>query len=398
MNWNFFSLVGYLSVLLWACVPVLWLMPRWRKRWRWSCSLALVLILLSFVFAKINSQLHVNLIKLDPNTLNTVQQTRQESKLKAAEKDRGADVAQIRYAEDSSGDFLDKAGMEQSERKFIDQQEQASDPEWKKAKKSRSSETTPDNDLDSQLGGKEAVQGMKSETLEQTEGPSPIFMTEAGMAMANRLDGLNLSVIRILIWIGILMVVFDYLKRANVYADALPPLALPSAWLNSMTPIPALVVRPDPPRRNLLKELACLVKRGDSFVYLTDDPQTAAEIPSSLPRIGKKWQQVDVLPVTGKVITDDFVFEALWFGRCCFVVDSADRADRILIRFLELMEERKKVRAHAAQTVHVVWNLNRPPPEPLTLAFERLAKLTGFSLFVCHGPRSTTADEGTSSD
>ena len=100
----------------------------------------------------------------------------------------------------------------------------------------------------------------------------------------------------------------------------------------------------------------------------------------------------------GSEISDDFIFEALWYGRSCFVVDSADRADRMLERFLELLEERKKVRARVAQTVHVVWDAMHPLSESQTLAFARLAKSTGFSLFVCRNSQPSATQESQRND
>ena len=76
---------------------------------------------------------------------------------------------------------------------------------------------------------------------------------------------------------------------------------------------------------------------------------------------------MDVLRVDGwrTRIDDDFVFEALWFGRSSFVVDSAARAEQMLSRFIELLEKRKTTRARVSQTVHIVWDLKTPIPEAI---------------------------------
>lgn len=388
MNWNYFSLIGYLSVLLWVAVPLLWLIHRRRKRSRWLCPMALVLALVAFAFARINSETHVNRIELDRSGQMAEQRAgeraREEAKRKAAEDGRGEEVAQIRFAEDASGDFLDKAGMDEADLKYLENLNQSSAPEWKKAKKTRGEQTTQDDDLEAMLGGKEAVEGMESDALQEAEERPPVLMSDAGMAMAHRLDGLNLKAAVVMIVLAVLMVVLDYLGRANVYAVASRPLPLPSAWLNGLTPPPPVESRPVPARRSMTAELAWLVKRGDSFVYLTETPATAAGVPSSLPRFGKRWWPVDVLSVAGETISDDFIFEALWYGRSCFVVACPVRAERMLARFLELMEERKKVRARTAQTVHLVWALSSPLSSPQQQdLLARLAQATGFRLFLC---------------
>jgi hypothetical protein len=390
MNWNYFSLIGYLSVLLWVSVPVLWAMNRLRRTSRWLCPIALGVAVLAFAFAKVNSKTHVNRIEPDLSGQVAELQAREEAKRKAAEDGRGEDVAQIRFAEDASGDFLDKAGMDQADLKYMESVSQSSEPEWKKAKKakkSRSSGGEEDGDLDSMLGGDKAITGVETDKLEEGAGPEPILMKDSDMARAHRLDGMNLTVSKVLIALAVLMVVFDYLRRANIYQIASRPFPLPSAWVNGFTPHPPVVVRPASARRSMMEELAWLAKRGDSFVYVTDDDQAAAGILSSLPRLGKSRGPVDVMHVTaeGCEISDDFIFESLWYGRGCFVVNSADRAERMLARFLGLLEERKKVRARVSQTAHVVWDAKHPLSGPQTIAFARLAKATGFSWFECSG-------------
>jgi len=384
MNGNTFSFLGYLSVLLWLGVPVLWLIRLRFKRSQWLCPAALVLALIALVFAKINSETHVNRIEPDRSAQMAEQQAALQAKRKAAEETRGDAVADVRFAEDGATDFLDKAGMDEAELKYMERSGAEAEPEWRKTKKRRGASDKADGSLDSVLGGDEAVQGVDATALEKEEELQPILMSEAGMAMAHRLDGLNLTVIRILILLAVLMLVIDYLARINVHAQAVMPLPLPSAWANLVTPIPPVVARSTPVRRDIVGELAWLAKRGDCFVCLTDNAAEAARIPSSLPRLGKKWLPVDVLRVDGDRITDDFVFEGLWYGRSCFVVDSSDRAIRLFSRFIDLLEERKKVRARVSQTVHVVWDLKSPLSQQDADAFEKLAKTTGFSLFLCH--------------
>jgi hypothetical protein len=175
----------------------------------------------------------------------------------------------------------------------------------------------------------------------------------------------------------------DYLARSNVYSLAYMPLPLPSVISNSLVPHPPLVDRGDSPRRPLATELEWLVKRGDTFVLLTDDAAVAAAVPAKLARLGEHFMPVEVLSADHPRVTDDFAFESLWYGRSCFVVDSSERAHRILARFIELMEQRRLVRAKVRQTAHVVWNLRQPPSPDQLATFERLAKATGFSLMIC---------------
>ena len=108
MNWQLFNITGYLSVALWLAALVL-LAAHWvRRPRRWLCHCALGVALLAYGLAKINSVTHVGRIQLDQSAELAAAQAKLLAARKAAEQSRAADVAQIRFAEDSSGDFLDK--------------------------------------------------------------------------------------------------------------------------------------------------------------------------------------------------------------------------------------------------------------------------------------------------
>ncbi len=380
MNSQTFSLIGYLSVLLWLGVPALWFLC---KRFPWACAASLVIVLLALGLAKINSSYHVDRIAPDLSQQQKSAQELADAKRKAAEKARSEDVADVRFAEDGADDFLDKAGLDEADLKYMDKLDSQAEPEWKKAKKTRGSEEPQTGDVDDLVGGENAIAGVKAETLEKQEEKPPILMSEAHMALAHRLDQLNLSAIKVMILLAVIMLLVDYLGRANVYALAILPLPLPSAWLAAVTPVPPVVQRPRQPRRTVSDELAWLVKRGDCFVYLTDDASSAQAIPASLPRLGKTSRPVEVLRVQeSRLIDDTFVFEALWYGRACFVVDSADRATALMRHLIDSLNKRKAARAQVRQTVHIVWDLARPLSAQEQQDIERLAKATGFSLFI----------------
>lgn len=383
MNANFFSLYGYISVLLWLAVPVLWWLSWRRRQFRWICPAALVAALLALALAKINSETHVNRIQPDQSAQLEAARAKTEAKRKAMEATRGDEVADVRFAEDGAEDFLDKGGMEDADLKYMESLGEGAEPEWKKKKKSRGESGEEKKGLDA-IGGDQAVKGVDSSNFEEKKELAPIFMSEAHKVMADRLDNLNHTVIEVIAVLAVLMCLLDYLARANVYALAFFPLPLPSVLPNSISPHAPLVDRGAKPRRSLSDELAWLAKRGDCFLLLTDDPATAAAVPATLPRFGKSFRPVEVLSANHPRITDDFAFEALWYGRCCLVVDSPERAHRIFARFLELMEQRRLVRAKVRQSAHVLWDLSHPPAPDQLAAFERLAKSTGLSLFLCH--------------
>jgi hypothetical protein len=385
MNWHIFNLFGYLGVGLWGIVPLLWLVY-WRWQQAWLRYLAATLTLAAFVCAKVNSTTHVNRIETIPTSVLTQRASREEEIRKAALEGRSSEVAQITFAEDASGEFLDKAGMNEADLKYLGGEPSAT-PEWKRQKQGRTQEAakdaSPEDKLSSEISGPDTSKGMDAGIVGESAKRPPIKMSEADVAKAHRLDRWNLGITRFLILAAVLLLTVDYLRRANKYALASFPLPLPSAWLNSFTPIPPVVVRPKTPRRSMPSELGWLTKRGDSFVYLTDNPAAADAALAALP----KRRRPQVLRITD-AISDEFVFESLWFGRGSFVVDSAARAVSLLASFNERFEQRRSTRARVTQTAHIVWDVSTPIPEATREALVKLAHATGFSLFNCHDSRS----------
>jgi hypothetical protein len=381
MNPNSFSVLGYLSVLLWLAVPLLWFLRGRVKLPGWSF---LALALLAFALATFNSRSHVSRIQAEVVEVSPDALMQEAAKRKAVEEAREGEVADIRFAEDGADDFIDKAGMDDSDRKYLDSLDESKEPAWKNRKKSRGEAAEEGDDLDDMLGGEEPAEKLSTDALpEEKETREPIIMSEAHVATAQRLNSINLNVSLYAILLGAVLLLIDYLTRANSYAQAAFPLPLPAALRNAFTPLPAVFTRPEKPRRNLTEELAHLARRGDAFVCFTKD---AAALPESLPTLGKSSRPIDLLRAEGDRISDTFIFESLWYRRTCFVVDPA-RAQTLLTEILKQLELRHAARARAKQNIHLVWNLAQPPNEKDLAAFERLAASTGFSLFLCNDSR-----------
>jgi hypothetical protein len=376
MNPNSFSILGYLSVLLWLAVPLLWLLRRQIKAPGW---LALALAVLAFAFATINSRSHVNRIQAEIIEASPDALMQEAAKRKAIEQAREGEVADIRFAEDGAGDFIDKAGMDDADRKYLDSLDESKVPAWKNQKKSRGETDEESDDLEDMLGGEEPAKKLSTEALpDEKDARTPIIMSEAHVATAQRLNSINLSASFYAILLGAVLLITDYLTRANSYARATFPIPLPAAWRNAFTPLPAIVPRPGNPRRTLPEELAHLARRGDAFVLFTKD---ASALPESLPTLGKSSFPIDLLRVDGNRITPAFAFESLWYRRSCFVVDSPQRAQTLFAEILKQLELRQASRARTRRNVHLVWSLDELPGEKDLATFERLAASTGFSLF-----------------
>ena len=385
MNWEIFSIIGYVSVGMWLCMPLLWLIHSIRRPRGWFCHIALVVGVIAFVLAKVNSLTYVNRIQVDRSEEIQEQINRQELARQAALDARQNEVAQIRFAEDASDDFLDKAGMDESDLAYIRSFDDQETPEWKKEKKQRSA-AVEDNSLEAQIGAVEEEQEgvTPDESFEEEEGPAPILMAEQDKLMADRFDSANLSVIRMLLWLGAAIVVVDYFRRANVYNEAYLPLPFPSSWANALTPREAVIVRPGKPRRSLADEMQVISQRGESFIYITDDSDKAAKAVTTQYRFVGLIGRVDVLNVAEHdQMHDDFVFETLWYGRNSFVVDSGERGERMLHRFVELLTERRAARARVRQAVNLIWDAASSMPDPLRQRLATLAHDTGLTLMIC---------------
>lgn len=377
MNPNSFSILGYLSVLLWLAVPVIWLLAR---RFNLPGWLALALAVASLILAKINSSTHVERIAVKQNEETVNQLDIAAKKRKAVEEARAGEVADIRFAEDGDDDFIDKAGMEDADKKYLDSIEKSSEPSWKGKKKKRGESESEGGDLEDEIGGKEAISGVESDALPVEEEATPIYMSAQHMTTAQRLDGLNINAARFSILLGILIFAIDYLTRANSYARSYFPLPLPASLRNVFTVIPPSMQRPNPPRRSVAEELAWLVRRGDVFICFTKD---AGQFPEALPRLGKLGKSIDVIHVEDERISDEFIFESLWYGRCCFTVDSTDRINRLYRFILLQLEQRYVARARSKFNVHLVWNIDHTLQQNDVAAFESLARPAGFTLFIC---------------
>lgn len=385
MNWDIFSLSGYVSIALWLCMPLLWLLHLMMRRRGWLIHVALLLGVLAFVLGKMNSDGYVNCIQVDRSEQIQQQLARQELARQAATEARENEVAQIRFAEDSGNDFLDAAGMDEADLKYMQSFADGGTPAWKTEKQQRS-DAPIDDSLESQIGAKETQQEMRSQMLLESEPLEPILMSDRDKRSADRLDAANRMVIRVMVGLGLLFLVVDYLRRANNYDLAYCPLPLPSIWVDAIAPRDPVTIRSSSPRRSLLEELRVLIQRGESFVYVTEDSEAASQASTTFCRLPWGRWPVEVLNVADfdGSMDDDFVFETLWYGRHSFVVNSLERAEPMLVRFMELMADRRTTRARVKQTVNIVWDVATPIAEETRHRFAKVGRSTGYTLLICH--------------
>ncbi len=376
-----FSFWGYLSVLLWLAAMVLFVVHFLRRPRRWLCHYAVLAALVALVVATLNSRLHVNRLQVDPREAMAAVQARQDEARRMAVEARAGDVAPIRFAEDGRNDFLDMAGLDDEDRRHIERMTEDVVPAWRREKRTRSTTRAVDDSLEAQLDTPQAAVGVDAGALSEPLRKS-VVLPENAVMLARRLDGLNRKWLRWLLLAGLGLVVLDYLQRVNRSGEAYLPLPLPSSLVNGLTPQPVVCDLPLSHRRSPVGELEWLVRRGDTFVFLTTNAAAANAIPEHMARLPCGLHAFDVLRVAAddRLLDDAFLFEALWYRRAAFVIDSAIRAESFLASLCERLRERRQTRARVAQTVHVVWNLDVPMADRLTEESIRLMGEAGFSL------------------
>ena len=385
MNPEIFSQTGYLSVILWAAALVVFLVY-WKKPSLLLCLAALGMTIGGFVCARINSKDYVNLIQLDRSEEMAKMRAQEEARKQALLASRGDEVAQVRFAEDGSDDFLDRAGMDETDLKFYERQGLGT-PEWKKNKKERTAGGVKDDSIEAAIGGKKAISAVDASTFEQKKEREPIMMSEKDMIMANRLDTVNLRITLVVMIIGILLVLVDYVRRAIVYGKSSFPLPLPSSWLNALTPIAPILDTKKNDKKAISAEISRIVKRGDSFLLLNDEPSQVEALPESMSKFPLIGGREDLIKVTDE-IDDDFIFESLWYGRSSFVVGTEARSEQLLRSLVRQLRKRKDARARVAQTSHVIIGLKSSLSAEQRQDLEELAEVTGFSILVMGGKQS----------
>jgi len=392
MNWAIFSILGYVSIALWLCMPLLWAVHAWRRPRGWWLHASVVVGVAAFVLASVNSQSHVSRIQVDRSNEIESQLSAQELARKKAEEQRADQVANIRFAEDGSGDYLDKAGLDEEDLKYFQSFEQDANPAWKQQQQQRSTDDNDTQDLEAMIGGKDEREGLESEAIPEEPAVEPILMSDADKLAADQLDAWNLGIIQLLILLAFVMLPFDYVRRLNRPREIYWPLPVPSRWADSATPREPVASRSDLTRERLPELLAQISRRGESFILLSDAQRVAHDLPNALPRLPLGLWPIEIIDLDQTPdLTDDFVFETAWFARNSYVVIDDARGRRLWEHLLFRLAERVRTRATARQAAHVIWDRAEPPSPAQLALFRRLGKATRFYLV------QTTSCEGVSS-
>ncbi len=380
MNWQIFSTIGYLSVALGVGALAVWLI-HWFKQHRFLPYIGLAMAIAAVVCARHNSSEYVSRVQTDPSIALAAAAEKQRQKEQAMIDARTDEVDNVQFAEDAQGENLDKAGMDEVDLKYMKAILGEDEPAWKKNKKKRGEAAEDDDSLESKIGAKVKTEGANVAALEEEAPPEPILLDEASVVLSQKLDFWNLNFSKYLLVVAILILILDYLRRANIYKEALWPVPLPSSWLHAFTPLPVVFHQPKVARRDITQQLSWFTRRGDSWIYFTDRQGEAEDITKSLGKL-KKWPyRLDLIQVDDR-IDNEFVMESAWYGRASFICDSEDRGLQLLSHCLSQLKHRRITQARAPQNVHLVWDCAEELSQEAFDAFEQRAAVSGVTLYV----------------
>jgi len=380
MNWQIFGTIGYLGIALGVVAVVVWLV-HWQKQHRFLPYIGFGLALVSLICARVNSSQYVARIDIDPSIMLAKMDEERKKKEQALLSSRTDDVDEVSFAEDSKGEDMDVAGMDDVDLKYLKAIQEADTPDWAKKKKTRGENAEDDNSLESAIGAKTKTEGADVAALEEEQAPEPILMDEASMVLATQIDFWNLETTKWLLVIAILILILDYIRRANIYREALWPLPLPSSWLHAFTPLPVVFHQPAPARRKVIDQLAWFTRRGDQWIYFTDRPGVVEDVRAGLKKLEKWPYKLDLIEVNERT-SDEFVLESAWYGRASFVSPALDRSIQLLGHCLSQMKHRRITQARAPQYVHLVWDCDQELSPEAFAAFEERAAVSRVSLYV----------------
>jgi len=377
-----FGIIGYISLVMAMLVPLFWLLHWLKKPKRWFVHIALFISITAFFLAKYNSTYYVNEIEEDLTEKMAAEAEKEKERRQKLQDMRSGDVADINYAESSGTDALDVGGMDKTDLRLYDlekKKKKKGDPLAGREKKKRT--FTKDNTLDATVDTTEQEEGADTEEIEKEVLP-PVVLKAEQLAVADSLDILNLNMLRWFIVLSLLYLVIDYLKRGNVYEDAYCPLPIPSDCFKSVSPFNPVAELPAKRRRKMIEELDFFTHRNEPFIYLGSDKDTIRAFPEKGHRLFKSYFPMEYISadMDGKEI--DAIFESLWYNRSSFYCDSPERSQDLILRFIELMGERKDCRAEARQIVRIVWDMKQPVSEDIITLFQLLGNKTGVSLVI----------------
>jgi hypothetical protein len=341
--------VGLLSIGIWVAA-ILALVLHGRRLRKGYSLVALGLSLVAIVLAKVNSS-HVSAIKLDRrDEIAAVVKAQKEQAAAAGEVDSVASA--VKFAE---GD-----------------PEEAALAYRKQGKQVR----TAGKHVDKPVGD-----------LEETTTPTTErFMAESDLRLANRLDRVNLLIVRLIWWVAWVVGIADYLSRFNSTAHVRWPLPISGRWLDGLfhKTRAALMGGRATARLSPERYVQEIVMKGENFVYFGDHDPSSGPLLHRL-RVWKWaiWSLPKLLygaPAAPR--GSEFALDAAWFGRYGVVMSGKAESAALLADMVAILLERYEAGASARVTLHLIWDLPELPPMETVAPLIRVLRETNLKLVV----------------
>jgi len=348
--YNYFGVIGILSILVWVTALVLLVMSIKRRARPVYCFLALGVAATGGMLARINSA-NVSAIELD-------RRDEMAAVTKARLADAGADApkstaAALHFAEGDPEETM---------------------PEYRKQGKQV-------------RNGKSMGQTLGNEAFEDNPEKPVKTLREADLLAANRLDRLNLLMVRLILCLAVGRVVLDYLTRLNSTVGVVGTLPIAGQWLDHFSGKTHSVLVKVPAKERLTSEAYAerVVKKGESFIYFGEnDPWQGRDW---LPRFSiwrwPVWRLTKLDYSDPEVsINGEYVLDAAWFNRAGVVVLGDENGFPLFDHIAELIARRYEAGAAARNTVHILWDLQQMPSADMIVPLLQIARETNIKLTV----------------
>jgi hypothetical protein len=391
---EYFGFIGILSIVCWLTAWGLCVLnPRGLKRtrpWWMAFGLAIVgLILASITFEEVASIVVDRSEELEEGMKRQEELRTQEDAAKETDaddtdaSDASHKPAAVRFAEDSPSDAMDLAGVDTKTNQPSNKFEAAAlghgmadDAQYAYRRRGKQERVVAGEAVTNNLAGSVAPEEVAQKPARKMKEPDAIA--------AKKLGRTNFLLARLTFWVLLTLVIVDYLGRFNLTFHYLYPLPLAGAWIDAIWPKQHAVHAPGRRGDDLRGHLEDVIRKGETFIYCGPRDLWTA---TALPRL--RWRQWTLWPMRtlscqrGDGYDSEFLCESAWFGRYAIVMaGDPDRARRLMADLAGFLSMRYVTRARARRMVHLVWDLDAVPAEPVLEKLAGLAPEVNFKLFV----------------
>jgi hypothetical protein len=351
--WDTLGVAGLLSVAAAAATAALILLGLSRPR-RFRAWFAATVAAAAAVGLAAVASWQVRTIEVDRSA---EVQAAEEAGARAAQEKLRSRAAAIRFAEDTTTDQADVAGVTVAEEEGAYERAVAEELAKQAAYRSGGPKT--------RSGRKPADVGPEAAAGEESaEAPATVRrLPEAQLVIADGFDRANRALAYSLFALAAGLCGSEYVRRFNTTTETVWPLPLAGTVIDGLT---AKEHEARLPADRFPEFLKLAVRKGETFIaFAAADPLPGSAALDRLALGPLGWRLPKRTVSAASLVADsgllETVFETAWFGRGCFVV-TGDASGAVLERIVEMLEVRRRTRAAAGRALDLVWALVENPP------------------------------------